>query len=452
MVDIVKNWVLVDRTQALLLPPSVDELLPENHLARFVVEAVERLDLSAIFERYEARGRGPAPFHPAMMTALLFYGYATGVMSSRRIERACLYDIAFRYIAAGSAPDHDTIATFRRRHLRELSALFLQILLLSQEMGFAKVGTVAIDGTKVRASASKHAAVSYKRARQIRDELRAEVARLMKMAEGADNEPIAEGIDIPEEIARREKRIAKLEAAQRAIEERHGEKAITEYREEMEKTLAKTKEARARGRRPPDPPEPPSPTPPGTMQHNLTDGDSRIMPDKGGFSQCYNAQASVDTETMLIVGQHLSQNVNDKKELLAAVAMIADVYTPTAAIADNGYYSEQNAAQCPIDAYLAPGRTKHRRTLDEQTRKPAEGEPPPRASAAEKMRHKLDTEKGRALYRLRKMTVEPVFGIIKSAMGFRQFHLRGLEKATGEWGLVCSAYNLKRLWTLQGAA
>ena len=436
----------------MLLPPSVDELLPEDHLARFVVDVVERLDLSPIVTKYESRTRGSAPYHPAMMTALLFYGYSTGTMSSRRIERACLYDLAFRYIAAGAAPDHDTIAEFRRRHLKELSALFLQILLLAGEMGLPRVGTVAVDGTKIRANASKHSAVSYKRAKEMEDKLRAEVKRLMKMAEGADNTPIAEGLDIPQEIARREKRIERLVEAQRAIEERHSERATTKYREDLEKDLAKTKECAKKGKRPPDPPEPPSSTPPDTMQHNLTDDDSRIMPDKGGFSQAYNAQASVDADTMLIVGQHVTQNPNDKQELLAAIAVIANVYTPEAVLADNGYYSERNAVECPVDAYLAPGRTTHGHTLDRLLEKPTNGDPPPGATAAEKMRHKLDTAKGRAIYRLRKMTVEPVFGIIKSAMGFRQFHLRGLEKVTGEWGLVCSAYNLKRLWGLQKAA
>lgn len=436
----------------MFLPPSVDELLPANHLARFVVDAVERLDLSAVIAKYESRARGTAPYHPAMMTALLFYGYTTGVMSSRRIERACIYDLAFRYIAAGATPDHDTIAEFRRRHLKALSALFHQILVLSQEMGFAKVGTVAVDGTKIKANASKHAAVSYKKAKEMEEKLRGEVDRLMKLADGADNEPLAEGMVIPEEIARREKRIEKLAAAQRAIEKRHSAQAVEAYREELEENLAKTKEAVAEGKRPPDPPDSPPPTaPPDKMQHNFTDDDSRIMKDKDGFTQAYNAQASVDTDTMLIVGNHLSQNVNDKKELLTAVSAIATVYTAAAVVADNGYYSEKNAAQCPVDAYLAPGRTKHNRSLEERMAKPAEGDPPTGAKAAQKMRHKLDTEKGRSLYRLRKMTVEPVFGIIKSAMGFRQFLLRGLEKATGEWGLVCSAYNLKRLWSLKNA-
>lgn len=448
-----KNWVIVDRGQAMLLPPSVDDLLPADHVARFVVEVVERLDLSAIFAKYEDRGRGSTPYHPAMMTALLFYGYTTGVMSSRRIARACIYDIAFRYVAAGATPDHDTIALFRRRHLKELAALFLDILRIAKELGFLQVGTVAIDGTKVRANASKHSAVSYGRAKEMESKLRAEVERLMKMAEGADNEPIAPGLDIPAEIALRSKRIEKLEQAQRAIEARHEEQVLAARREELEENIAKTEKALADGKRPPDPPGPPSASPPETMQHNFTDPDSRIMPDKGGFEQDYNAQASVDTKTMLIVGQHVTQRVNDKKELLIAVSMIASVYgAPQAALIDNGFYSKENVARCPVDIYAAPGRTKHNRSLESRLAQPSRGEPPADATAAEKMRHKLDTEKGRALYRLRKMTVEPAFGIIKSAMGFRQFLLRGAEKTAGEWGLVCSAYNLRRLWSLKRAS
>lgn len=454
-----KNWVPVDRQQALLLPPSVDELLPEGHLARFVVEVVERLDLSPVLAKYEDRARGSNPYHPAMMAALLFYGYTTGVMSSRRIERACLFDLAFRFVAAGAAPDHDTIAAFRRRHLKELSALFVEILRIAKEMGILKVGNVAIDGTKIKANASRHAAASYRRAKEMEAALRAEVERLMKMAEGADNEPVAEGLDIPAEIARRKERIAKLEAAQRAIEARRAQEALEEYEAAGREALAKAAEAAekitagGRAKFPDGPPDPPPPEPPDKAQHNFTDPDSRIMPDKGGFSQAYNAQASVDTATMLVVGRHVTQAPNDKRQYLCALENIPAAYgTPGAGIADAGYYSAENVAKSPVDAYIAPGRVRHRRTLEERLKAPAAGEAPAGATPAEAMRHKLDTEKGRALYRLRKMTVEPVFGIIKSAMGFRQFLLRGMEKVSGEWGLVCLAYNLKRLWSLKTAS
>lgn len=447
-----KNWASMDREQLLALPPSVDDLLPQDHLARFVVDAVDSLDLSALLARYDARARGSNPYHPAMMLALLFYGYTTGTMSSRRIERACRYDLAFRFIACGHAPDHDTIALFRRRHLADIPALFVQLLALARELGLVKVGTVAIDGTKVKANASKHAAASHKRAKQIEEELGREVDRLMRLAEQADNEPIAEGLDIPAEIARRKARIARLKEARRAIEQRHAEELLEQRREELEENLAKSEKALADGKRPPDPPEPPPLGPPAKMQHNFTDGDSRIMPDKGAFSQAYNAQAAVDTATMLIVGHHLSQKPNDKRELLPAIASIAESYgTPTEVLADAGYFSARNIAECPVDAYIAPGKTRHRRSLDDRLRRPAEGPAPAGATPAKAMRHKLDTTKGRALYRLRKMTVEPVFGIIKSAMGLRQFLLRGAEKVRGEWALACLAYNLRRMWTLKAA-
>lgn len=448
-----KNWASMDRDQLLVLPPSVDDLLPQDHLARFVVDAVDSLDLSALLARYDARARGSNPYHPAMMLSLLFYGYTTGTMSSRKIERACQYDLAFRFIACGHAPDHGTIAEFRKRHLADIPALFVQLLALARELGLVKVGTVAIDGTKVKANASKHAAASYRRAKEIEAELRREVERLMRLAEQADNEPLAEGLDIPAEIARREARIAQLQEARRAIEQRHAEELLEQRREELEANLEETRKALAEGRTPPDPPPPPVPAPPpDNMQSNHTDRDSRIMPDKGTFSQAYNAQAAVDTATMLIVGHHLSQKTNDKRELLPAIAAIAESYgTPTEVLADAGYFSARNIARCPVDAYIAPGKTRHRRSLDERLRKPAGGTAPADATAAEAMRHKLDTERGRALYRLRKMTVEPAFGILKSAMGLRQFLLRGAEKVAGEWALACLAYNLRRMWTLQAA-
>lgn len=454
-----KNWVLVDREQALLLPPSVDELLPEGHLARFVVDVVDKLDLSPIMAKYERAGRGSTPYHPAMMVALLFFGYATGTMSSRRIERACHEHIAFRYIAAGAYPDHGTICEFRRRHLKELSALFVQVLVMAREVGVLKVGSIAIDGTKVKANASKHAAVSYKRAKQIEDELTVEVERLMKMAEEADNTPVAEGVDLPAEIARRRERIERLEAARVAIAERHGREKLDEYSAECDEVIEQTKAAiddgsLAKGAPLPKLPEPPDMTPPDKAQHNFTDADSRIMPDKGAFSQSYNAQAAVDIRTMLIVGQRVSQAPNDKKELLPTLDAIdvQQLGAPTHIIADAGYFSADNIAdveQREMRAWIAPGRTPHRQSLEERLAPP----PSPtgideNAKPADRMRQRLKTAEGRALYRLRKMTVEPVFGIIKSALGFRQFLLRGLEKVSGEWALVCLGYNIKRLWRL----
>ncbi len=462
MAEIMKNWIIADRSQLLLLQPSIDEWLPEDHLARFVVEVVEQLDLSPILAKYEGRARGSNPYHPALLTALLIYGYATGVMSSRKIELATRESVPFRFIAGGHHPDHTTLSEFRRRHLEELSALFVEVLLLAREMGFLKVGTVAIDGTKVKANASKHAAVSYKRARALERQLRNEVDKLMEAAEGADNTPLREGVDIPAEIARREERIEKLRAAQRVIEERRAQEAVEEYREQHERHIEKTGEAVARAlskkkeraRRLPDPPERPSLEPDDKAQHNFTDPDSRIMPDGGAFSQAYNGQLSVDTATMLIVGQHVTQHTNDKQELLPAIGSInREIYTPEAVLADAGYYSEENISQAPeeIDLLVSPGKTRHNLSLEERLGPAPEGPAPANATPAAAMRHKLRTEAGHQLYRLRKMTVEPVIGIIKQAMGVRQFLLRGAGKVRGKWGLVCLGYNLRRLWSLKTA-
>jgi transposase len=454
-----KNWLTPDREQLLLLPPSVDEWLEENHLARFVVDVVEQLDLSPILAVYDARPHGSTPYHPTILVALLFYGYATGTMSSRKIERATYDSVPFRFIAGGHHPDHDTIASFRRKHLAALTALFTQILVIAREMKFLKVGTVAIDGTKVRANASKHAAVSYRRAKEIETKLRGEVKQLLALAEQADNTPLADGIDIPAEIARREKRLAAIEKAQRAIEQRHQEEALKDYEAALRKNVEETRKttektlSKKKSHRPPDPPEPPSMTPQDTAQHNFTDPDSRIMPDKGAFTQSYNAQLSVDTETMLVVGHHVSQATNDKKELIAAILCIDAVGygKPEAVLADAGYFSAENIEKACIDVYIPPGKTRHNAPLIERLLPPAGGDPPPGATPAEKMRHKLNTTKGRALYRLRKMTVEPSIGIIKQALGFRQFLLRGAEKVRGEWGLVCLGYNLKRMFGLKTA-
>jgi transposase len=454
-----KNWLPVNRHQQTFLPPSADEWLPGDHLARFVVDIVDQLDLSAIIATYDKRPHGSTPYHPSLLLALLLYGYATGVCSSRKIERATHDSVAFRYIASGYHPDHDTIASFRRRHLGEIERLFVEVLLIAREMGLVKMGTVALDGTKIKANASKHRATSYKRARELERQYQKEVSRLLEMAESADGAAVADGLDIPAEIVRREERIRKLREAQEAIRARHGEKVLEEHEENLrrqgEKVEAAIKATLAgKPAKAPPPVREPDLEPDDKAQYNHTDPDSRIMPDKGGFSQAYNGQVGVDTGVMLIVCKHVSQQTNDKRELLPAVdRMIQTVGPPAALLGDGGYYSGANVENAPdgIDIYLSPGRIKHNKPLEERLRPPAKGDLPKGATAAEKMRHKLDTEKGRSLYRLRKMTVEPVIGIIKQAMGFRQFLLRGLEKVSGEWGLVCLAYNLKRMNTLKWA-
>ena len=444
-----KNWLPINRSQQDLLPPSVDELLPQGHLARYVVEVVESLGLSAFLSKYDQRARGSHPYHPSLLISLLIYGSATGVMSSRKIERACHFDLAFRFIASHHRPDHDTIASFRRRHLKELGVIFVDVLLIAKEMGFTRMGVVTIDSTKMKANASRHSAVSLQRANESKERLEAEVEELLKKGEEADNAPSPEGLDIPAEIALRRKRADALSQAIVAIHARKAKAEAEAYEEALEKNAREAEDAVRNRKKIPPIPEPPTGGPKSNDQHNFTDPDSRIMPDKGGFTQAYSALASVDAESMLIVGQHISQRANDKKEFLPALRSIpSKLGRPAAAALDAGFASAENFNVPDIDVYIAPGRVRKRRTVEDLFQPPVTGPPPPGATPSEIMRHKLTTEKGKAIYRLRKMTVAPVFGIIKSAMGFRQFHLRGLEKVQGEWGMVCLAYNMRRLWKL----
>ena len=337
-----ERFVSVDRDTAYLMPPSVQEWLPQNHLARFVVEIVERLDLGSMTTAY--RGRGSDAFHPAMMVALLFYGYATGVFSSRKLERATYDSVAFRYVAANQHPDHDTIAHFRKRFLTELSALFVQILGVAQQTGVLKVGTVSLDGTKVHANASKHSALSWEHACKIEAQLKAEVAELLRLAEEADGRDLPDGMSVPEELERREERLAAIARAKAAIEARAAERHAREqaaYEQKMAEREAKEKSSGKKpgGRAPSEPQPEPRPK----DQVNLTDGDSRIMPTSGdGFEQAYNAQAAVDVDTMLIVAQHVSQHPNDKQEIEPALenldSVAAVVGKAEALIADNGYF------------------------------------------------------------------------------------------------------------------
>ena len=440
----------VDRATPYLLPPSVSEWLPETHLARFVVEVVEQMDLSALTRPY--RGSGSAAYHPALLVALLIYGYATGVFSSRKIERATYDSIAFRFIAANQHPDHDSLCTFRRRFLKEIESLFTQVLVLAREMGLLKVGTVALDGTKVKANASKHSALSYGHAEQLEAHLTAEVAELLALAEQADQAAIPDGMSLPDELARRDARLHALADAKAKIEARAAERVARE-RAEYEAKLAARQAKQARtGKKPGGkPPAPPVAGPTAQDQVNLTDDESRILPvSGGGFEQAYNAQAAVDTDSLLIVGQQVSQAPNDKQQLAPMLASLSAAEgVPEALLADTGYFSEANVLLCEAvgtEPLLAMQRESHHLTWQERF-----GAPPPLpedASAVERMAHRLRTPAGRAVYALRKQTVEPVFGILKSVMGFRQFLLRGLEKVRGEWGLVTLAWNVRRLFAL----
>ena len=451
------RFVSVDRDTAYLMPPSVQEWLPQNHLARFVVEIVERLDLGGMTTVYQ--GRGSDAFHPAMMVALLFYGYATGVFSSRKLERATYDSVAFRYVAANRHPDHDTIAHFRKRFLRELSALFVQILQVAHETGVLKVGQVSLDGTKVHANASRHSALSWEHACKIEAQLRAEVEELMRLAEEAERSDAPDGMSVPEELERREERLAAIARAKAEIEARAAERHAREkaaYEQKMAGREAKEKSSGKKpgGHAPSEPQAGPQPK----DQVNLTDADSRIMPTSGGgFEQAYNAQAAVDVDTMLIVAQHLSQNPNDKQEIEPTLenldAVVDVVGKAEALIADSGYFSSDNVDAChahDVEPYIAAGREAHYPPLAQRLK-----ELPPMADdagAIDRMKHRLRTADGRRMYAKRKCTVEPTFGIIKSVLGFRQFLLRGLQAVRHEWTLVCIGWNVKRLHRLCMAA
>ena len=450
------NFRTIDRQTGFLLPPSVDDWLPEQHLARFVVEIVDALDLRALSGDY--RGSGSKSYHPRLLLSVLFYGYASGVFSSRKLERATYDSVAFRFIAANDHPDHDTIASFRRRFLPEIEKLFVQILLLAREMGVLKLGTVGLDGTKIHANASRHSALSYEHAGKIEAQLKAEVADLMAKAEAADTADIPDGMSIPEELALREKRLQKLAEARAKMEARAKERFEREQAEHEQKLAARAEKTKATGKKPGgNPPAPPTAGARPTDQINLTDEDSRIMPVAGGgFEQCYNAQAAVAAGSLLVVAVDVVQAPNDKQQVEPMLGKISslpeDLGKAETLLADTGYFSAGNVDACEaagIEPVIAMGRQPHHPPLAERFEKaPAAPDNP---TPVENMAHRLKTPEGRALYALRKQTPEPVFGIIKSALGFRQFSMRGLDKARGEWSLVATAWNIKRMFTLKYA-
>ncbi len=450
------NFRPIDRDTGFLLPPSVDEWLPEKHLARFVVEVIDGLDLRAMSGSY--RGSGSASYHPALLLGLLVYGYATGVFSSRKLERASYDSVAFRFIAANEHPDHDTIATFRRRFLKEIEGLFVHVLLLAREMGMLKLGTVGLDGTKIHANASRHSALSDEHAGKIEAQLKAEVSELMAKAEAADQADVPDGMSIPDELARREERLRKLAEARAKITARAKERYEREQAEHQAKLAAREAKTKATGKKPGGkPPEPPAEGPLPTDQINLTDEDSRIMPVAGGgFEQCYNAQAAVAAGSLLVVASDVVQAANDKQQLepmLRKIAALPEALgEPATLLADNGYFSAANVAACAaagIAPLIALGRQSHHPSLSERfaAAPPAPEHPAP----VEAMRHRLQTAEGKKLYALRKQLPEPVFGIIKSVLGFRQFLLRGLDNVRGEWSLVTMAWNMKRMFALSTA-
>lgn len=444
----------INREIDYLLPPSVQDWLPESHLARYVVEVVEGLDLSKLESVYA--GRGSAAYHPAMLLSLLIYGYATGAYSSRKIERASYDSLAFRFIACDQHPDHDTLASFRRRHGEQFAATFVQVLQIARENQVSRFGTVSLDGTKIHANASRHSALSYAHAEKIEAQLKAEVQEILKLAEAADQSDLPDGVSLPDEIKRREDRLAAIAEAKTKIEARAKERLEreqAEYQAKLDKREAKEK---ANGKKPGGkPPKPPQVGPRPDDQINLTDEESRIMKVAGGgFEQCYNAQALVDSESMLVMAPHVTQAGNDKEQVVPMLAKLQalpeELNQPEKFLADSGYFSEKNVEACEaarIEPLIAVGRDAHHRHWRERFEEPAASSEP--TSPVDKMKHRLKTKAGRAAYGQRKQTVEPVFGIIKSVMGFRQFLLRGLANVQNEWTLVCLAWNLKRMATLR---
>jgi transposase len=450
-----RTFKTVDYDQALDLTVRLGDCLPPDHLARFVVDSVAQLDLSALYARYGTRGG--EPYAPEVLLGLLLYGYATGVFSSRKIERATYEAVPFRFIAGNLHPDHDTLATFRRTFLPELKDLFVQVLLLAQEAGVLKLGTISLDGTKVHADASKHNAVSYKRLLELEAKLRSEVEELFTLSEQSDQPEVPDGLVVRDEIARREDRLARLAEAKAVLQARAQERTAAEQAAYSAKLAQRAERECTTGRRPGGrPPTPPVPGPRDGDQYNYTDPESRIMknPTDAGFEQDYNAQVAVDQGSLLIVGWALSNHPNDSQEAEPTLQAIPSALgMPEAAALDVGYVDPATLAACAkrnIEPYIATGRDPHHPSW-QQRFAPLPDPPPEDASAQVKMAYKLRTALGKAIYGARKCTVEPVIGIIKEILGFRQFSLRGISAAAGEWCLVCLAFNLKRFHTLSWA-
>jgi transposase/IS5 family transposase len=438
------------------MPPTIDEWIPENHLARFVVEIVEKLDLKSFENAY--RGTGTEAYHPSILLELLFYGYSTGIFSSRKIEQATYDSVPFRYISRGYHPDHDTIATFRKRFLVEIEGVFKQILLIAHELGQLKMGTVSLDGTKIKANASKHKALSWEYANKLEAQVKDEIAKLMELAAVAELSEAPPTLNISDELTRRTDRLAKIATAKAEIEARAKARYDDEKKDYDEKIAArqeiKTKTGKnAKGRVPVAPQEGPR----AKDQVNLTDEESRIMPGKaGGFEQAYNAQAAVDIKSMIIVENHISQCSNDKKEVVPALKKMEQLPQELGkvdqALLDSGYFSKTNVDAIEkegIAPYIAHKRDPHNTFFKEHIgskelpSEPATNDEP--LTAVEQMGLRMKTPEGKKLYAQRKSTIEPVFGIVKHVMGFRQFLLRGIVNVSGEWNLVCTAFNIKRL-------
>lgn len=436
----------------LLLPPNLLNWLPEGHLSRFMLDTVEQLDLSAIYSSYGGNGRGQPPYDPEMMVCLLLYAYCIGVPSSRQIEKKTHEDIAFRVIAANRHPDHDSICEFRKRHLKALAALFVQILRLCQEAGLVRLGHVSLDGTKIRANASKHKAMSYGRMKKTKEELEKEIEELLQKAEAVDQEEDKKygkgkkGFDLPEELQRRETRLKKIKEAMKALEDEALREAEEKQRAKEDKQK-QTKGAESQS---------PVAVPADKAQRNFTDPDSRIMKVSStkSFEQCYNGQALVDDSHQVIVAAHLSHKSNDVGEVEPILDVVEEnlgkIPARMAVSADNGYFSEDNIMlfeDALLKPYIATGRLKHG-----EVPPVVRGRPPKDMTPKEAMRRKLATKAGQAIYSRRKCTVEPVFGQIKEARGLRRFLLRGKDNVSAEWQIWCLTHNLLKLHRCGGAS
>jgi transposase len=448
----------IDHDTPMLLPPDLRDWVPSNHIVHFIMDAVKLLELG--HARINERGTGDAQYPPAMMLGLLIYSYATGTFSSRKIEKLTYDSVAVRYLCADTHPDHDSICKFRRENKSLLESSFHRVLECAARAKVLKVGEVVLaeDGTKILANASKHSAMSYGHAKEQMKLLEDEIAQLLAKAEAADSTPLADGLSIPEEVQRRSERLAKIKEAlavieQRAEERRHEEQAEYErkLRERAEKEEATGKKSGGRA------PQPPAEGPADKDQYNFTDPESRIMKTGDGFQQAYNAQAAVEIDSRLIVAQQVTDAPNDKEQLAPTLAAMTPVIESVAAVLiDSGFYSEaavekieRRSAGSVLEGatvYAPAGRQRHGRRVADLERREDPPAPPEGSPMAVIMAQRMETKAGKILYAQRKQTVEPVFGIIKAAMGFRRFMLRGLCKAQLEWTLVTLSYNLKRLF------
>ena len=454
------KYVYPDRETPFMFPPSMDDWLPEEHLARFIIDIVNRLDLSEIRSSYSEQAIGQKAYAPEMMVSMIFYCLITGVLSSRKMEQATWETIPVRYITGNLHPDHDTIASFRKRMKNYLDKIFLEILMIAQEMGFMKLGTVSLDGTKMKANASKHKAMSYGHACKLEEQLKEELSQLMSRSEAEDSADVKRPeIDIPEEIRRRQDRLDGIERAKAEIIRREKERYENERAEYEAKMNARKEKEEKTGKKAggKEPQEPKSEIS-SKAQVNLTDEESRIMPKGSSFEQSYNAQASVDVGSHMIVSEHVTQACNDKGELRAELSQLESLPRGLGKVekilGDAGYYSEENlksVEQAGMEPYFPAGREKHNETF--KIRMEGAGlEPEEGAGVKERTAHKLKTEIGRKEYSKRKGTSEPVFGIIKKIMGYSSFMTRGFKNVQKEWTLVCIGYNLKRLFNLFNAS